>query len=344
MKYKLLVTEEYKRYNVGDYIQALASSQFLPSVDGFLNRDELKQYSEGDCMAIMNAWYMDSPQNWPPSKVIHPLFISVHFNALAIEQMTDEIGIEYLKQNAPIGCRDLFTCESLIGKGIDAYFSGCMTLTLGKNYSNSQKEKKVYFVEPQIGTLWNITEFIKVISYAIINLPFVSHVFQKFIDKHTGVAKFLRVTKFCREYSRIFTKETLLMADYLSHDFSTPQDLLKSHEERLNDAETLVKKYAKASLVVTSRIHCALPCLGLGTPVIFTDNAISEKTSNCRYGGLKELFNILSWNGHYLSPLFDFQGKISIDNNIPENKPDWKNISIALQEKINSWIDHNIHS
>lgn len=34
-------------------------------------------------------------------------------------------------------------------------------------------------------------------------------------------------------------------------------------------AKYLIRKYAKAKLVVTSRIHCALPCLGIETPVIF---------------------------------------------------------------------------
>lgn len=35
MQYKLLSVEGERETNIGDYIQALASRQFLPHVDGF---------------------------------------------------------------------------------------------------------------------------------------------------------------------------------------------------------------------------------------------------------------------------------------------------------------------
>jgi hypothetical protein len=38
---------------------------------------------------------------------------------------------------------------------------------------------------------------------------------------------------------------------------------------RLERAEALLDLYAGARAVVTSRLHCALPCLALGTPVLF---------------------------------------------------------------------------
>lgn len=42
-----------------------------------------------------------------------------------------------------------------------------------------------------------------------------------------------------------------------------------SADERLGKAEELLRLYADARLVVTSRLHCALPCLAFGTPVLF---------------------------------------------------------------------------
>lgn len=48
MKYFLLSVsknEKLKSVNIGDYVQALASAQYYPRVDGFLDRDEdLKDY------------------------------------------------------------------------------------------------------------------------------------------------------------------------------------------------------------------------------------------------------------------------------------------------------------
>ncbi|MDR2193935.1 MAG: polysaccharide pyruvyl transferase family protein [Treponema sp.] len=64
-------------------------------------------------------------------------------------------------------------------------------------------------------------------------------------------------------------------------------ETLPSERERFEYAESLIKKYAAALLVVTSRLHCALPCLGLETPVIF----IAEDLQDKRLGGIKELFS-----------------------------------------------------
>lgn len=46
MKYKLLAVSSEDQVNIGDYIQALASAQFLPSMDGFIQREELKATME----------------------------------------------------------------------------------------------------------------------------------------------------------------------------------------------------------------------------------------------------------------------------------------------------------
>ena len=39
----------------------------------------------------------------------------------------------------------------------------------------------------------------------------------------------------------------------------------------MNDVENLLERYKKAKVVFTSLIHCALPCIAMGTPVVFVD-------------------------------------------------------------------------
>lgn len=56
---------------------------------------------------------------------------------------------------------------------------------------------------------------------------------------------------------------------------------------RFEHAEALLDVYARARLVVTSRLHCALPCLAFGTPVLFVDNV----RDRYRISGLLELLN-----------------------------------------------------
>ena len=80
MKYSLLSVSNGPVLNVGDYVQALAASQYLPSIDGFINREKLPFYDGETCKIIMNGWFMHHPENWHPSDKIQPLFVSFHLN------------------------------------------------------------------------------------------------------------------------------------------------------------------------------------------------------------------------------------------------------------------------
>jgi hypothetical protein len=48
--------------------------------------------------------------------------------------------------NEPIGCRDRSTSKYLTDRGVDAYFSGCLTLTLD-NINKKNKENATYNVD-----------------------------------------------------------------------------------------------------------------------------------------------------------------------------------------------------
>jgi hypothetical protein len=41
--------------------------------------------------------------------------------------------LAFLQKNAPVGCRDTHTLNLMKSQGVDAYFSGCLTLTLEPN-------------------------------------------------------------------------------------------------------------------------------------------------------------------------------------------------------------------
>jgi len=48
-----------------------------------------------------------------------------------------------------------------------------------------------------------------------------------------------------------------------------PKEIAKlTLDERFNEVETLLKRYQRAKCVITTRLHCALPCLAVGTPVL----------------------------------------------------------------------------
>lgn len=54
----------------------------------------------------------------------------------------------------------------------------------------------------------------------------------------------------------------------ITHNVNPEEIKDKTFEERMNDVEEILKTYQAAHLVLTNRLHVALPCLALGTPVI----------------------------------------------------------------------------
>ena len=116
MKNALLVvsTGVGGKINIGDYIQAVAAAQFLPSVDAFIEREtELSEYEGEKIRMIMNGWYMNHPENWPPSPLIRPLFVALHINKCGLPAFLSTDSVNYLKTHEPIGCRDTNTVRLL---------------------------------------------------------------------------------------------------------------------------------------------------------------------------------------------------------------------------------------
>ena len=226
MKYGVILFKDTD--NIGDDIQSYAARRFLPKTDYVLDRENLDTFGENSNIAepvavIMNGWYMHSKFNWPPSEKIRPLWVSVHIGNTDYwgigDRFLNGMGGEYLKHWAPIGARDNSTLQMLKEKGIDAYLSGCMTLTLDL----SEKEPR--------GTEVCLVD----------------------VDPE----------------STNLIKQLYPEADITEITHNVPEGYNKrTPEERFQLAEELLKRYQRACCVVTSRLHCALPCLALGTPVL----------------------------------------------------------------------------
>lgn len=305
MKHKLLSVSKYSQrpkseidINIGDYVQALAASQFLPRIDGFLDRDEdLKSYDGEKCKMIMNGWYMHDPANWPPSESIIPLFVAFHLNSTVEKEMLSDESIQYLKSKAPIGCRDNRTMRLLQEAGIDAYFSGCLTLTLGHTYKTSNRTKKIFIVDPAYPCSFNLGNFFKALSvFSSHPKDVIKLLNNKNLKLHIGrnsIAKFIKTALYYKEYSRVFTRDVVMEAEYVLQDDDHFVKDFKDDKARLAEAERLIRQYASAAMVITTRIHCALPCLGLETPVVYIDRVVDTEESKCRLDGLKDLFNVV---------------------------------------------------
>lgn len=128
----------YNSVNIGDEIQSVAAMRFLPHVDEYPKREDLENFTPKNnkvTKLIMNAWWMWHPKRFPPSEeIIDPLLISMYFRQEVRKNFSKGKVRQYLIKHGPVGCRDMGTYNWLKSVDIPAYFSGCLTLTLQRNY------------------------------------------------------------------------------------------------------------------------------------------------------------------------------------------------------------------
>lgn len=322
MKYGLLTYDENKKFfNVGDNIQSLAARQFLPKVDTFLNREHLADYKGEKLKLIMNGWFTNNYNNWVPSEDIEPLFVSFHVNNTAAPGMLNSKGIAYLKKHEPIGCRDLYTTDLLKSKGIDAYFSGCLTLTLDSyGIDNSLRGDDIFIVD---------------LLYSYPSWKKLTYDWKRLL-RGIQNKKVFKLGQKKQHVANFIDKEVLNRAIYINQE---PPAGKYTDSEKFQMAEDLLIKYATAKLVITSRIHCALPCLAMGTPVIFV-NGFDSFVDLCRFDGILDLFNRIdldSKTGNYTSN-FGLEGKIKL-NTIVENLEKHHVLAEPLKAKCKTFVN-----
>lgn len=312
--------------NIGDYIQSVAQEQFWKHVDCYVEREALNTIDSLEPInVIMNGWYMWNPNNFPPSRSINPLFVSMHVNSKIEHEFFRTEVVDYLKKYEPIGARDKGTQRMLERHGVKSYFSACLTLTLGMTYKAEKKNEKIIFVDPYIfrketpkliakslaKACWHLLKhplkthrLTKKINYDITRISNYS----RWLDRHLSMASFYNT------YCRLFSDEMLFNAEYVSHTIS---NVGVSDEEKMQLARDLIKQYSEAKLVVTSRIHAALPCLGVGTPVIFipSEGLDTTRENAGRFDGLEDLFNVIRWRKGKLYVEFE-----PINNNLRDGK------------------------
>ena len=363
---------EYVCKNIGDYVQTVATRQFVDPIDAYIEQEEADKYFPDDkekIHLIMNGWFQWRAENWPPSEYIYPLLISMHISPLKANDLLKHEGVEFLKRYGPVGCRDYYTKDLLESKGIPAYFSACMTLTLGRNYSvEDNKHMGVCFVDPYFEIpeifeesngkrIFHIGNALKcfgaIIQHAPSTIKLSKNNFFKiysptgFLDRSKSKLRtYYKAALFYKTYIQKFSREMLLNASYITHWTDVKMDGSVTNDDLINMAEELIKKYASSRIVVTSRIHAGLPCLGVNTPVIFVSNEeiVSDKgTFNTpgRLGGLLEMFRIMTYNNGNLTTDDDVLNKIGkfYSDTKFENKTDWTYYADELARKATEFME-----
>ncbi|MDN5345741.1 MAG: hypothetical protein PWQ73_238 [Petrotoga sp.] len=281
----------YSTFNLGDDIQSLAAKQFLPRIDYYINRDFMDKLSKikpmGKIKIIMNGWFAHRTIGWPLPDYVDPLFISFHVDPSSKRRFLRKDVVNYLRKFR-VGCRDLWTENLLKSYGIDAYFSGCLTLTLDMKYKSQERDDYVLIAD--------------ISDLVFRNLP--DPILRKSIIRTNQINTLPNNNIFGKVYRKIFPESywsNILKKNQLPINF------------RLSAAECRLREIARAKLVITSKLHIAMPAVSLGVPVIF----IHRNLEDPRFLGLIDFVNAYTEN--------EFLNEI--------NKIDWFSIQNPNREK-----------
>lgn len=264
--------------NLGDNVQSLAALNFLPTDRKiiWIDRDNVDNCNEqtlknveGNVHCIMNGWYDGSFTNFPFHNKIKPLLVSMHINE--VEKTKDYDILESFKIKNRVSMFDpVFTNYYNIHRPV-----GCRDYTTMRKLQ--QIGVKCYFSGCLTLTLKNPNPNVKRKDTYIVDCDIT-----------------------CPNlFSKVVPERIIKTAYYEHHALHSFQP----NEEKLLLAQNLLDKYAKAKLVITSRLHCLLPCIAFGTPCVF----LHEDKNDVRFMGLTEIANCCTLE------------------NIP--KYDWDNIS-----------------
>jgi hypothetical protein len=154
----------YSTKNIGDDMQSFAASQYISGKPALLYRDRLDSplLYLNRYKPIMNGWFMSRPKHWPPVSTIDPLIISFHISPWKgrSDRMLEGRGLEYFKHQAArrgVGARDLHALRLFHDAGIDAYYSGCLTMTI-KPPADAVRTEDLYVVDVSDPVLAKIRE------------------------------------------------------------------------------------------------------------------------------------------------------------------------------------------
>lgn len=332
MKYGLFTYEKSKNnlINIGDYVQSLAAKQYLPKVDVLLERDAMDAYRGDPIKLIMNGWFAHTVQNWPPSDLIHPLIVSFHLNKkVADEMLGSEEIVNYFKKHAPIGCRDYDSMYRMRKAEIESFYSGCLTTTLNYDgfFFKKQPVRRNNILMADVLFKDDVMKRIKRNKLYIIKDIFNGKIFQ-----------LKKVKKYIEDLvPEAHKNEVEHLTCYYTAD--------SSEDERFAHAEKILKELASTKVVVTSRIHIALPCLALNTPVLFVfGGQLTDLQEFRRLDGVINLMNVLvdddfDTSATHLKGIKFFK-KGDIDwNNPPRNPEEYLSIRKALIEKCEEFIN-----
>lgn len=310
----------YSTDNIGDEVQSIAAKRLLPRVDKLIERDRLTLASREPTFLIANGWHLHS-KDFPPPPQVRPFYIAFHAaNNLILKPQI----VTHLKAHGPVGCRDIFTLERMKFYNVPAYLSGCLTLTLEAQTSAPRRDVLLVDVDPDLrkfipaSLTKNAISLTQHSGTTITPLRHEARLLGMIQHHHASITSF----------GKIFYKNLIS----LRQKYLLPESLI---QDRFQRAENLLSQYEKAKLVITSRLHCALPCIAMGTPVIF----LHKDPQDPRLGAINGYLKVYSQNNIHQ---VDWTPGAVQNDQLKQHKAFLREaVGKAAENGINPFLDYN---
>jgi hypothetical protein len=307
----------YSTSNVGDEIQSLAVKQIIDKVDYYIDREKLNEFRN----------------NEPVKLIINGWYMANPDNWPPSEDIIPLFISFHISHNA--NTNKIFLSEKNI-----TYFKKYEPIGCRDKQTKELLEShgvKAYF--SGCATLTYKNKF-KERNNKILCVDPLFNIFPYSYGKNI--------------YKNLIPSSLHKDVEYIEHK---RYDLTKSNAQRFHDAEELIAKFSQAKVVITSRIHAALPCLALGTPVIFLDVGYTSKNQRNRFNGLTDKMLVINDSSfpfsNYYNPLhiiarflglYKFVSKpraLNIDwSNPPKNNTeDTSLLAEGIRKKINDFLN-----
>ena len=227
--------------NLGDNIQTLAVRRLYRQLgigeDSIVpvDRDALSSYDGEPLALIMNACFFE--RSFPVPEQIVPVFVGFQCKEPIIAG-----NLDYFRKHQPIGCRDRDTAALFARYGIEAFVSGCLTLTLRQRKAGRRRTKVLVVYGSGAGAL--PTEVLRYLPEEMFtHLEFLSQ--RQIVHAHPLSAADMQAAE-----------------DYASY--------LLGYYKR------------NAALVITPLHHATTPCIAAGIPVVLCRTADDPRFSYLR--------------------------------------------------------------
>jgi hypothetical protein len=238
--------------NLGDHIQIISGLRMLSRIGveptRYIDRDnEIRSapgMAEEDSPVgiLLNGWFKSNRAEWPPHPKLAPLILGFHIRLFQCPELMSDASVDFFRLHQPIGCRDVYTEKLLRSKGVEAFTTNCLSLTLSRRIEYPTTQTEVFVVSRD--------ERLKdYIPQSIGPYTFVNH--------YSG-----------------------------SNDFAV----------NMRRAEELLEAYrSRAKLMITTLLHCALPAIAMGIPVVVfypINNDAGHASDRERFSSLEGLVRV----------------------------------------------------